>query len=193
LLLPAGAGARHDTGPIVLPAGDSASYTGIRASCAAVSRGHGGKTLIGILCFEPAAQGSTLGPFEPDSYQLRMKLNGLAQIVRVGSDGFSDEPVFSHPPGAAFGSYDLNVKNAIRIRSLDVGFVLGQTGVRCKGAVLGIAAPSERGIACALATPAGTPRPNSWGIVISDLAAYVVHFDAAGHVDGGVSRPQPRR
>jgi hypothetical protein len=163
------------------------------AACGAVSSGRGNRTLIGILCYELAAQGSTLGPFEPGSYQVRMRLDGLAQMVRVGSDGFSGAPVFSYPPADAFGAYDLNVKHSIRIRTLDLGFVLGRTGLRCKGSVLGIAAPGERGIACAFATPAGTPRPNSWGVAISDFAAYVVHFDAAGHAAGGFSRRQTHR
>jgi hypothetical protein len=192
LTLTAGADARQGIRPIVLHAGDSASYTGMRAACAAMSTGHG-RTLLGFLCYEPAPQGSTLGPFENDSYQVVMRLDGLAQMVRVDAHGFPDRPVFSYPPRTPLGAYDLGQGTKNTIRTLDVGFVLGPTSLRCRGTVLGVAAPSERGIACAFATPAGMPRPNSWGIAISDLAAYVVHFDAAGHAASGFSRRQPRR
>jgi hypothetical protein len=162
----------------------------MRAACAVMSTGHG-RTLIGLLCYDPARQGSTLGPFENDSYQVAMRLDGLTQMVRVGAHGFPDGPVFSYPPGTPLGAYDLWHGTDTRIHTLDVGFVLGRTSLRCRGAVLGVAATSERGIACAFTTAAGTPRPNSWGVAISDLAAYVVHFDAAGHAAGGFSRRQP--
>src|SRR5262249_41913912 len=152
---------------------------GTHVECGAISTEHG-STLIGVMCYEKAQP--SIGPFAPRSYQVVIRLDGLTQMVRIGSHGFPDGPVFSRPAGTALGAYALGSNTSKTSKSftipLGARFQLGPTRLGCTVAITAIAAPDERSVLCAFSGHAGTPQPNSWGFAISNLAAYVVRFDA---------------
>jgi hypothetical protein len=154
-----------------------------------------GSTLLGVMCYERARP--SIVPFAPNSYQVVIRLDGLTQMVRVNSHGFPDGPVFSRPAGTPLGAYALGSNTSKTSKSftipLGARFQLGRTRLACAVAITRIAASDERSVLCAFFGAAGTPQANSWGFALSNLAAYVVHFDAAGHAAGGISKPEPRR
>jgi hypothetical protein len=192
----AGAPARAAPPHIALGVGQFAEVPGTDVECGAISDSHY-TTLVGITCYEKGSPGAVL-PFARNTYLVILRLDGVTQLWHVRKSGgipVPDSLVFSDPPHVAGLNLELGHDNRPSSRigiPLGAGFELGQTALHCSVTTLGIAAPHERGVACAFAMPAGTPRPNSTGIALSDLAAYVAFIDASGHVNVGLIRRQPR-
>jgi hypothetical protein len=188
--------ARAEAPALHLGLGQFAEVAGTGIECGATADPKSG-ALNGLACYVKGPGGEVF-PWAPQTYLVLIRLGGTIQFwqaEKIRGISIPDVLVFSAPSTANRLNVSLGHDNRPDARftiSPDGGFELGQTTVHCAVRTLGIAAPDERGVACADATSAGTPRANSWGIAISDVAAYVVHFDASGHAVGGLTRLQPR-
>jgi hypothetical protein len=169
LAVPAGAGA---AAPITLRLNDGFVPTGTSIVCAVqISRTlvPGGKLLD---CFISTRTGAV-----PKTYTVALAVNGEVALGRVGAKG-KITVVMRKGGGPVVRAHDNG--NVGRVYRAEVGstFVVKGTAISCAVAKQKFSGKTATVVACFKLDAAGKPRPNSYGIGITDGGAFIVHFDS---------------
>jgi hypothetical protein len=169
LAVPAGASA---AAPTTLRLNDGFVPTGTSIVCA-VEISH---TLIPgeklMDCFIATRTGAV-----KNTYTVALAVNGEAALGRVGPQG---KVTVVMKRGGGQVTKTTGNGNAGRVYRAKVGstFVVKGTAVSCAVATQKFAGKSATVVACFKLAANGKPRPNSYGIGITDGGAFLVHFDA---------------
>ena len=170
LAVPGGAGA---AAPITLRLNDGFVPTGTSIVCAVeVSR-----TLVPgaklLNCFIATRKGPVV-----KTYTVALAVNGEVALGRVGAGG--KVTVVMKRGGGGPVTRQSGNGNAGRVYRADIGstFIVKGTAITCAVAKQTFAGKSAKVVACFKIDAAGKPRPNSYGIGITDGGAFIVHFDA---------------
>ncbi len=169
LAVPAGANA---AAPITLRLNDGFVPQGTSIVCAVeLSR-----TLVPgaklLNCFIATRTGAV-----PKTYTVALAVNGEVALGRVGAKG--KVTVVMKRGGGPFVKQSGN-GYAGRVYRAKLGstFVVKGTAISCAVANQKFAGKSAKVVACFKLGANGKPRPNSYGIGITDGGAFLVHFDA---------------
>ena len=169
LAVPTAAGAQA---PITLRLNDGFVPTGTSIVCAVqLSR-----TLVPgaklLDCFIATRKGAVR-----NTYTVALAVNGEVALGRVGGDG--KVTVVMKRGGGPVTRQSGN-GNAGRVYRAQVGstFLVKGTAITCAVAKQKFGGKSATAVACFKLGATGKPRPNSYGIGITDGGAFVVHFDA---------------
>jgi hypothetical protein len=105
-------------------------------------------------------------------------VNGEAALGRVGTDG--KLKVVTTRGGTATGPRKQGPERKGQLRQVGVGSALlvKGTAITCAVNTQKFGGKATRTVACFKVNPEKKPRPNSYGIGITDGGAFLVHFDA---------------
>lgn len=169
LAVPASAGA---AAPTTLRLNDGFVPQGTSIVCAVeISR-----TLVPgaklLTCFISTRTGAV-----PKTYTVALAVNGEVALARVGAKG--KVTVVMKKGGGPFAKQSGN-GNAGRVYRAKIGstFLVKGTAISCAVAKQTFAGKTASVVACFKLAANGKPRPNSYGIGITDGGAFIVHFDA---------------
>lgn len=128
-----------------------------------------------VVCFI-VPKDPTKGPV-PKSYAVGLAVNGEAVLARVGTNG---QTTVVEKLGGRPGPPDGPVARSGTLYRVAVGAALAvkNSAVRCAVAKQSFAGKKATTVACFKVAANGKPRPNSYGIGITDGGAFLVHFDA---------------
>jgi hypothetical protein len=123
-------------------------------------------------CFIATRKGAV-----PNTYTVALAVNGEAALGRVGANG--KLTVVMKRGGGPFTRQSGN-GNVGKVYRADVGstYLVKGTAITCAVAKQKFGGKSATTVACFKLDAAGKPRPNSYGIGITDGGAFLVHFDA---------------
>ena len=169
LALPAGADA---AAPVTLRLNDGFVPQGTSIVCAVeISRTLApGEKLLN--CFIATRTGAV-----PKTYTVALGVNGEVALGRVGAKG---KVTVVMKRGGGPVTKAKSAGNVGKVYRAKVGstFVVKGTAVSCAVAKQKFAGKSATVVACFKLAANGKPRPNSYGIGITDGGAFIVHFDA---------------
>jgi len=120
---------------------------------------------------------STRAGAVPKTYTVALAVNGEAALGRVGANG--KVTVVMKRGGGPFTKQTGN-GNAGKVYRAKLGstFLVKGTALSCAVATQTFAGKSATVVACFKLGANGKPRPNSYGIGITDGGAFLVHFNA---------------
>ncbi len=171
LALPAGAGAGAGR-TITLRLGDGFAVKKSNILCA-VQISH---TLVPgqklVACYFIGPKGAPL----PKTYAVALAVNGEAALGRVGTDG-KLEVVTTRGGGSAPAPAGKERKGALHSVGLGAAVLVKGTAITCAVSTQKFGGKPARTVACFKVNPKKQPRPNSYGIGITDGGAFIVHFD----------------
>jgi len=125
-----------------------------------------------VACFIATRQGPV-----PKSYTVALAVNGEVALGRIGKGG-KVTIVLKKGGGTAVKQTPSNTQGKLYNASVGSTFLVKGTAITCAVAKQAFAGKSATTVACFKVNAAKKPRPNSYGIGITDGGAFLVHFDA---------------
>jgi len=174
LALPAGAGAGAGAGSsITIRLGDGIAVKKSHILCA-VQVSH---TLVPgqklVACYFIGPKGAPLAK----TYTVALAVNGEVALGRVGTDGKLQVVTTRGGGGSAPAPPRKERKGTLRQVGLDTAVLVKGTAITCAVSTQKFGGEPARTVACFKVNPQKKPRPNSWGIGITDGGAFLVRFD----------------
>jgi hypothetical protein len=174
LALPAAAGAGAGAGSsITLRLGDGFAVKKSNILCA-VQISHTlvpGQKLIACYFFGPK------GPVAK-TYTVGLAVNGKVGLGRVGKDGKLEVVTTRGGGGGSAPAPPLRErKGTLRQVGLGTAVLVKGTAITCAVSTQKFGGKPARTVGCFKVNQEKKPRPNSWGIGITDGGAFLVHFD----------------
>src|SRR5262245_15835870 len=168
LALPAGAGAGSN---ITLRLGDGFAVKKTHILCA-VQISHTlvpGQKLVACYFWGPN------GPV-PKTYTVALAVNGEVALGRVGKDG-KLTVVTTRGGGSAPAPTGQDRKGTLHQVGLASAILVKGTAITCAVSSRKFGGKQVPTVGCFKVNPKKKPRPNSWGIGLTDGGAFLVHFD----------------
>jgi hypothetical protein len=126
-----------------------------------------------LSCFISTRTGAV-----PKTYTVALAVNGEVALGRVGTKGKVTVVMKRGGTGPVVKQKDNgNVGRVYRAR-IGSTFIVKGTAISCAVAKQSFAGKSATVVACFKLGANGKPRPNTYGIGITDGGAFLVHFDA---------------
>ena len=170
LALPAGAGAGNS---ITVRLGDGFAVKKSHILCA-VQISH---TLVPgqklLACYFIGPKGAPLAK----TYTVALAVNGEVALGRVGTDGKLQVVTTRGGGGSAPAPPRKGRTGTLRTVGLDTAVLVKGTAITCAVSTQKFGGKPARTVACFKVNPQKKPRPNSWGIGITDGGAFLVRFD----------------
>lgn len=128
-----------------------------------------------VVCFI-VPKDPTKGPV-PKSYAVGLAVNGEAVLGKVGANG---QVEVVKKLGGKAGAPDGPVSRTGTLYKVGVGAELGvkNSAIRCGVTKQSFGGKKAKTVGCFKVGGNGKPRPNSYGIGITDGGAFIVHFDS---------------
>jgi hypothetical protein len=169
-LLPAGAGAVNS---ITLRLGDGFAVRQTHLLCAVqISKTLvPGQKLVACYFWGPS------GPV-PKTYSVALAVNGEAALGQVGANGKLRLVTTRGRAAAVPPQRDQTRKGTLRQVGVGTALLVKGTAITCAVAAKKFAGKATKTVACFKVNGQQKPRPNSYGIGITDGGAFLVHFDA---------------
>jgi hypothetical protein len=131
-----------------------------------------GKKLV--ACFVVA--NPTAGP-APKTYSVALAVNGEAVLAKVGAGGqITIVKKFGGRPGPS--ARPLGRKGELFKVGVGAALAVKSSAIRCGVTTQKFGGKKAKTVGCFKVGANGKPRPNSYGIGITDGGAFIVHFDA---------------
>ena len=113
----------------------------------------------------------------PKTYAVGLAVNGEAVLAKVGSN---HQITIVKKYGGKPGPPDGPVARTGELFKVDVGAALAvkNSAVRCAVTKQDFSGKKAKTVGCFKVGANGKPRPNSYGVGITDGGAFIVHFDA---------------
>jgi hypothetical protein len=114
----------------------------------------------------------------PKTYSVALAVNGEAALGRVGTNGKLKVVTTRGRTTSVPSQQASSRKGTLRQVGLKTALLVKGTAITCVVGTQKFGGKATRTVACFKVNQAKKPRPNTYGIGITDGGAFLVHFDA---------------